>query len=288
MTTHATEPSAPRIAVAIPCYNEAAAIAFVIEQYRAALPTAEIVVFDNNSTDGTGDIARGLGVRVVDVPAQGKGHAVQAAFATLKDADVVVLTDGDGTYPAASAQALIGPILAGEADMTVGARRPVEGEKAMAPVRGLGNILIRFAFALLIGAPAGDLLSGYRAFNKRFRDSVRLRKGGFEVETELASEAIGLGYRVVEIPVPYYPRVGGGVSKLRAFRDGRRIFGTIFRQGWRLRPWRMVLLLALFFSAQAIYSESTSTYGKAGLIISFFLLFLDDVLRTKVFRRGKS
>ena len=100
-----------KIAVAIPCFNEAAAIGTVIEQFRAALPGAEIVVFDNNSTDGTGAIARGLGVRVVDVPQQGKGHAVRAAFAALEEFDVVVLTDGDGTYPAEAAPLLIAPVL---------------------------------------------------------------------------------------------------------------------------------------------------------------------------------
>jgi len=243
VTTSESDPISHRIAVAIPCYNEAAAIAFVIERYRAALPTAEIVVFDNNSTDGTGDIARGLGVRVVPVPLQGKGHAIQAAFATLRDFDIVVMTDGDGTYPAESASAMIEPILNGQADMTVGARRPVEGEKAMAPVRGIGNFLIRAAFRALIGSSPGDLLSGYRVFNKHFRETVRLHGGGFEVEAELASEAIGRKMRVIDVPVPYYPRVGGGVSKLRAFRDGRRILWTIVKQAWRLRPGRAVALL---------------------------------------------
>ena len=115
------ETSPARIAVAIPCFNEAAAIASVIEQYRASLPDAELVVFDNNSTDGTGEIARGLGVRVIDVPEQGKGHAVRAAIgALLSDFDVVVLTDGDGTYPAEAAPLLVGPLVVDAADMAVG------------------------------------------------------------------------------------------------------------------------------------------------------------------------
>jgi glycosyltransferase involved in cell wall biosynthesis len=141
-----SEPSpveSPSIAVAIPCYNEAAAVATVVAQWRAALPGAEIVVFDNNSTDGTGAIARGLGVRVVPVPEQGKGHAVRAAFAELADRRAVVLVDGDGTYPAEAVGALLAPILDGSAEMTVGARRPVEEAGAMTAVRGLGNVLIR-------------------------------------------------------------------------------------------------------------------------------------------------
>ncbi len=227
-----------RIAVAIPCFNEAAAIATVISQFRAALPTAEIVVFDNNSTDGTGAIARSLAVRVVDVPDQGKGHAVQAAFRALGDHDVVVLTDGDGTYPAGSVGELVAPVLEGEADMVVGARQPVAGAGAMTFTRALGNLLIRSAFRLLIGAANRDLLSGYRAFGRGYRELVRLGSPGFEIETELTSEAVARRLKVVEIDVPYYPRIAGTQSKLRAFRDGRRILWTILVQSLRLRPHR--------------------------------------------------
>ena len=167
-----------RIAVAIPCYNEAAAIAMVVASFRTVLPGAEIVVFDNNSTDGTGAIARELGVRVVDVPEQGKGHAVRAAFAVLADFDAVVLTDGDGTYPAEAAPLLIAPVLEGLADMTVGARQPTPGAGAMTLIRGVGNQLIRAAFRLLIGPGNTDLLSGYRAFSRRFRQEVNLGSAG--------------------------------------------------------------------------------------------------------------
>lgn len=235
------DPSAT-IAVAIPCYNEAAAIAMVIAGWRAALPEAEVVVFDNNSTDGTGAIARELGVRVVPVTQQGKGHAVRAIFADLADRRAVVLVDGDGTYPADAIHGLLEPILEGSADMSIGARRPVEEPGAMTPVRGLGNVLIRAAFRVLIGVGPGDLLSGYRVFNRRFRETVRLRASGFEIETELGSEAVARGMRVVEVPVPYYPRIAGTASKLKAFRDGRRILWTIVVQGLRLRPWRTLLL----------------------------------------------
>jgi glycosyltransferase involved in cell wall biosynthesis len=230
-----------RIAVAIPCFNEAAAIAGVIESYRAMLPQAEIIVFDNNSTDGTGEIARGLGIRVIDVAEQGKGHVVRAAFGALGDFDVVVLTDGDGTYPAESAPLLVGPLVIDAADMAVGARRPVPGSGAMKPVRGIGNVLIRVAFRVLIGRGTTDLLSGYRTFNRRFREAVRLRSSGFEIETELVSEAVARRLRIVEIAIPYHARVVGTVSKLRAFRDGRRILAMILFQSLRLRPHRPVL-----------------------------------------------
>jgi glycosyltransferase involved in cell wall biosynthesis len=235
----------PRIAVAIPCYNEAVAIATVVASFRAALPQAEIVVFDNNSTDGTGDLARGLGVRVIDVPEQGKGHAVRAAFASLSDFDVVLLTDGDGTYPAEAAPLLVAPVLDGAADMTVGARQPTPGAGAMTITRGVGNRLIRAAFRLLIGPGNTDLLSGYRGFSRRFRDQVNLRSSGFEIETELVGEAVARGLKVLEISVPYHPRIAGTTSKLRAFRDGRRILMTIIKLGIRLRPWRVLLLGAI-------------------------------------------
>jgi glycosyltransferase involved in cell wall biosynthesis len=230
-----------RIAVAIPCYNEAAAIATVIEQFREAIPGASIVVFDNNSNDGTGAIARSSGAEVVDVPAQGKGNVVRAAFTRLADCDVVLLVDGDGTYPAESAPSLVAPVLDGSADMVVGARQPVPGMAAMSPVRGLGNRLIRATFGILIGPGAGDLLSGYRAFSKRFRQQVELRATGFEIETELNSEAVGRRLKTIEVSVPYRPRIAGTVSKLRAGRDGLRIVTMILLKGIRLRPQRLFL-----------------------------------------------
>jgi len=242
-TTTGGDPA--RVAVAIPCYNEAAAIGAVIARWREALPGAEVVVFDNNSTDGTGAIARGLGVRVVEVPAQGKGHAVRAIFAAFADRDAVVLVDGDGTYPAEAVGELLGPVLAGAADMAVGARRPEAGAGAMAPLRGVGNLLIRAAFFVLIGAGPGDLLSGYRAFGRRFRAEIRPRSAGFEIEAELACEAVARGMRVVEVPVPYRARIAGSQSKLRAFRDGRRILATILARSLRLRPWRPLALASL-------------------------------------------
>ncbi len=234
----------PPVAVAIPCYNEAAAIASVIASWRVALPEAEIVVFDNNSTDGTGDLARNLGVKVVPVPDQGKGHAVQAIFATLRGRPAVIMVDGDGTYPASEARKLIAPILDGSADMTIGARRPVAQAGAMSPVRGFGNVIIRSAFFVLIGRGPGDLLSGYRAFSARFLEDVHLRSSGFEIETELAGEAVARRMKTVEIPVPYYPRIAGTASKLRAFRDGRRILAKIVELSLRLRPWRIVFFAA--------------------------------------------
>jgi glycosyltransferase involved in cell wall biosynthesis len=226
-----------RIAVAIPCFNEAAAIAVVLADWRRALPEAELWVFDNNSTDGTGDLARQAGAQLVRVPEQGKGHAVRAIFATLAACDAVILVDGDGTYPAAAARELLAPVLAGKADVAVGARQPDSqaGAGAMSPLRRLGNRLIRALFLILIGRRPGDLLSGYRVFSRHFLATIAPRSRGFEIEAELACQAVARAMRVVEVPVSYHPRIAGTQSKLRAFRDGLRIVATIAWQGLRLR-----------------------------------------------------
>jgi glycosyltransferase involved in cell wall biosynthesis len=239
-----TSAQPPTIAVAIPCYNEAGAVEAVVAQWRLALPEAEIVVFDNNSSDGTGAIARRLGVRVVEVREQGKGHAVRAIFEDLADRDALILVDGDGTYPAKAARSLLAPILAGQADMAVGHRQPVAELGAMSPIRQFGNVVIGGAFVVLIGPGTRDLLSGYRVFSRHFRELVVPRSSGFEIEAELVSQAVARGLRVVEIEVPYYPRIAGTASKLRAFRDGGRILATILRQSLRYRPWRPLFVLA--------------------------------------------
>jgi glycosyltransferase involved in cell wall biosynthesis len=255
----------PALAVAIPCYNEAPALGELLTRWRAALPGAELVVFDNNSTDGTADVARAAGARVVPVPRQGKGHAVQAIFAELSDRSAVILTDGDGTYPPEDAPRLLAPIDAGAADMVVAARRPVAGAGAMAPVRGIGNRLIRAAFRLLIGRGPGDLLSGYRAFGPRVLREVTPRSSGFEIETELTGEAIARGYRVAVVEVPYHPRAAGTVSKLRAGRDGLRILATIVRLAARLRPWRVVALAILGLAvAGALAAWLAALPGRSG------------------------
>jgi glycosyltransferase involved in cell wall biosynthesis len=268
--------SSTRIAVAIPCFNEAPAIATVIEQYRAILPEAELVVFDNNSTDGTGEIARDLGIRVINVPEQGKGHAVRAAFTTLKEFDILVLTDGDGTYPAVAVVLLVGPILTDAADMAVGARRPVPGSGAMSLTRGFGNFLIRAAFRILIGPGNIDLLSGYRTFNRRFRETVKLRSSGFEIETELASEAVARRLRVVEVAISYHARIAGTKSKLRAFHDGCRILVMILRQSLRLRPERLfvVWLVTCIVLALALHPAIAFVAG-ASLIMLLGLKWID-------------
>jgi glycosyltransferase involved in cell wall biosynthesis len=275
VTSPAEEKRGLRIAVVIPCYNEAAAIGTVITQFRATLPDAQVIVFDNNSTDGSAEMARSLGVPVESVPDQGKGHVVRSAFNLLGDRDAVVLVDGDGTYPAEAAPLLVAPVLEGMADMVVGARQPEPGAGAMSPVRGLGNFLIRAAFRLLIGPGTGDLLSGYRAFGPRYLRNVQLRSEGFEIETELAIEAVSGRLRTLEVSVPYRPRIAGTVSKLRAFRDGRRILRTIFEEGLRRDPSRVILVYCglVWIPVIVFWNSALVRYASLALgVIGFLLL----------------
>ncbi len=239
--------SLARVVVAIPCLNEAAAIQELVRHWRRVLPEAEIVVFDNASTDGTAAEARLAGAVVELVPTPGKGHVIQAIFERYRDRAAVLITDGDGTYPPERGLDLLEPVLDGRCEMSVGRRCPVavEGSPGMAPVRWVGNRLLRFAFRCLIGRGPGDFLSGYRVFSPRMLREIQPRSAGFEIETELAGEAVTRGYRVLEIDVPYYPRVAGTQSKLRAGRDGLRIICCMFDLAARQRLYRVLLLVML-------------------------------------------
>lgn len=287
--TRAEEPKAtPTVAVAIPCYNEAAAVGSVVDQFRAAWPSAEIVVIDNNSNDGTAEVATRHGAKVVSEPRQGKGFAVRAAFAELKGRDVVVMTDGDGTYPAEFIGEMIAPILEGRAETVVGARRPEPGAGAMSPVRAIGNLIIRSAFRLFIGQAPGDLLSGYRAFSRRFVETVPLRSEGFEIETELAVATVARKLPAVEVSVPYHPRIAGTESKLRAFRDGRKILTTILREGLRLAPWRVFGLYAVaagVVCAPLIWLPSTRFLGLALAAAGLAVLLALKTRQVRALRR---
>jgi glycosyltransferase involved in cell wall biosynthesis len=213
------------IVVAIPCYNEAVTIVKVVEEFRAALPEAEIHVFDNNSTDDSVQIAAGASATVHRVRKQGKGHVVQAIFETLQ-ADAVLIVDGDDTYSAEDAPKLLAPVLAGEADMVVGNRLPSASRESMRHHRQFGNRMIVGSINFMFGTAYEDILSGYRVFSRRFVESVPLLTPGFETETEMTLQALEEGMVVVEIPITYRSRPATSESKLHPFRDGYRIMLT--------------------------------------------------------------
>ncbi len=224
----------PRIAVLVPCYNEDAAIARVVGDFRATLPDAAIYVYDNNSTDRTVEVARTAGAIVRRERRQGKGHVVRRMFGDV-DADVYVLVDGDATYHAPSAHPMIARLLDGGLDMVVGARRD-QDQAAYRPGHRFGNRILTGFVDRVFGAAFADMLSGYRVFSRRFVKSFPALSGGFEIETELTVHALNLELPVAEIDTPYFARPAGSVSKLSTWRDGLRILRTIVRLYRAERP----------------------------------------------------
>lgn len=215
----------PRIAVILPCYNEEAAIAQTVAGFRAALPTARIYVYDNNSRDRTVEVARTAGAIVRTERVQGKGAVVRRMFADV-DADVYVMADGDATYDAASAPALVARLLGEQLDMVVGSR---VHEAAAAYRRGhqFGNKALTGMLARLFGRSFTDILSGYRVFSRRFVKSFPALSAGFEIETEISVHALELKMPVAEVSTPYFARPEGSASKLSTYGDGWRIATTI-------------------------------------------------------------
>jgi len=209
-----------RIAILIPCYNEELTVAAVVKAFRAELPDARIYVFDNNSNDETVACALAAGAIVRREPRRGKGFVVQSMFREV-DADVYVMVDGDATYPAAEVHQLIAPVLAGEADMVVGSRLHPGLKSEFRQLNRWGNRLVLTVLNSVFKVKLTDILSGYRAFNRKFVTGLPLFGGGFEIETELTIKAVARGFRTVEIPTVLTARPEGSHSKIkcRAFRN---------------------------------------------------------------------
>jgi glycosyltransferase involved in cell wall biosynthesis len=233
-----------KIGVAIPCHNEAATIGKVVADFRRELPKARIYVFDNASIDKSLILASKAGAEVIQVASLGKGHVLRAAFDRLKE-EIVVLVDGDDTYFAEDAGELIAPIVRGEADMVVGERRASDAN--MNRVNQFGNRMIVGYINRLFGTKYRDVLSGYRAFNRRFLENVPVLTTGFEVETEITLQALAEGLRVVEVPVHYRNRPKESASKLRPFADGYRIVLTAAILLRDHRPLRLFGTIAILF-----------------------------------------
>lgn len=222
------------IAVLVPCYNEAVAVAQVVRDFRSALPEAAIFVFDNNSTDDTVAAARAAGAEVFEEKRQGKGFVVRRMFTDV-EADIYVLVDGDATYDAPSVRTMIARMLEDRLDMVVGNR--VDQDKAAYRAgHRTGNWLLSGFVAGVFDSSFKDMLSGYRVFSRRFVKSFPVLSGGFEIETELTIHALELGLAVAEIDTPYYARPQGSASKLNTWRDGFRILRTILQLYRAERP----------------------------------------------------
>ncbi|MBI1209547.1 MAG: glycosyltransferase [Azospirillum sp.] len=263
--------SAPNISIAvlIPCYNEEAAITKVVGDFRAALPTAAVYVYDNNSKDRTVENARAAGAVVRTEPLQGKGNVVRRMFADV-EADVYVLVDGDDTYDAASAPALVGCLLEQQLDMVNGAR-VTEIQAAYRPGHRFGNVLLTSIVAAIFGSRIGDMLSGYRVFSRRFVKSFPALSSGFETETELTIHALELRMPIAEVKTAYKDRPEGSASKLRTFRDGFRILRTILTLVKEERPLQFFsAVFGVLTSASVVLAwPVVVTYMETGLVPRF-------------------
>lgn len=237
-------------AVIIPCYNEAVTIGKVIDDFRRELPGATVYVYDNNSTDGTSRIAREHGATVRLEPRQGKGNVCRQMFRDI-DAACYLMVDGDDTYPAEAARALCDPVLAGEADMTVGDRlsNGTYAEENKRAFHDFGNNLVRAMIKWIYGYSFEDVMTGYRAMSLPFVKTFPVLSEGFQIETELSIHAVDHRWRIRDIPVEYRNRPAGSESKLNTFGDGIKVIamiGTLFKD---YRPLKFFSLIALLFAA---------------------------------------
>lgn len=255
-----------RVAVLVPCYNESVAIARVVEDFRAALPDAAVYVYDNNSKDDTAAIARAHGAEVRHVSLQGKGHVVRRQFADI-DADVYVMVDGDDTYHAASAPALVATLLDGHHDMVVGVRQ-AQATAAYRAGHAWGNRMLTGFLSWLFGRNCRDILTGYRAFSRRFVKSFPVLSSGFDIETELTVHALEMKMSVGEVETPYKERPEGSFSKLSTYKDGFRILRTMLRLFSAERPLSFFGAMALVLAALAValVAPVLSEYMRSGLV----------------------
>lgn len=252
-----------RIAVLIPCHNEALTVAAVVEGFRTALPEAEIHVYDNNSTDGTADVARATGALVSRETRPGKGSVVRRMFADI-EADWYVMVDGDATYDASAARRLVEHAIANRLDM-VNVAREETGQKAYRAGHRFGNRMLTGLVGFVFGQQTRDMLSGYKVFSRRFAKSFPAMSAGFEIETELMIHALELKLPVGEISAPYGERPEGSTSKLATYRDGFIILRLIGVLVQRERPLEffsaiaVVLLLAGFALGLPVVFEFMET-----------------------------
>jgi glycosyltransferase involved in cell wall biosynthesis len=256
----------PRIAVLVPCYNEEAAIATVVRDFRAALPGAVIYVYDNNSRDQTVAHAAAAGAVVRTEPRQGKGNVVRRMFADI-EADIYVLVDGDDTYDASAAPGMIAAVLESGADVLT-ARRVHTETAAYRLGHVFGNRLLTGLTATLFNVQLSDMLSGYRVFSRRFVKSFPFTAQGFGIETELTVHAVRLLMPMIERDTRYKERPVGSVSKLNTWRDGFRILSTI---GYLVREERPLVFFSFFFlvlalAALFVGAPVVTEYLRTGLV----------------------
>ena len=261
-----TEMDNSKIAVLIPCYNEAITIAKVIEDFKRELPGSSIFVYDNNSSDDTAEIAKAHGAIVQHEPRQGKGNVCRQMFREI-DADCYLMVDGDDTYPAESAKSLCAPILNDEADMTIGDRlsNGTYTEENKRRFHGFGNNLVKAMIKWIYGYSFEDVMTGYRAMSRPFVKTFPVLSEGFQIETELSIHAVDHRWRIRDIPIQYRDRPEGSDSKLNTVSDGIKVLamiGALFKDYKPMKFFSIIaLILALigFVLGIPVIAEFTST-----------------------------
>jgi glycosyltransferase involved in cell wall biosynthesis len=272
--------TSPRIAVLVPCYNEARTVAKVVQDFRRELPHATIYVFDNNSTDGTAEAAKAAGAVVIREKKQGKGHVVAAMLEKI-DADYYVMTDGDDTYPAERVHELLAPVVAEEADMVVGRREAIDQAAAYRRFHVFGNWLVRTMINVIFGSRLTDIMSGYRAFTREAAVNLPIIAYGFDVETEMTVQCLYRKWVVREVPVSYRARPEGSESKLNTFQDGMLVLFRILNVFRSYKPLTffggmgiLFFVLSAILGATAWYGhwDATSGYHTAFVVLAAVLL----------------
>lgn len=264
------ENNQPSVAVLLPCFNEEITIGKVVRDFKAALPDATVFVYDNNSTDRTAEIAAAEGAIVRREPRQGKGNVIRAMFEDI-DADVYVMADGDDTYPADAAPAMVSKVLDGY-DMVIGDRlSSTYFQENKRPFHNFGNRLVRGSINGLFNAHVTDIMTGYRAFSFTFVKTYPVLSRGFEVETEMTIHSLNNNLRLYEMPIQYRDRPAGSVSKLDTVGDGIKVMSTIFRMIREYKPLPFFGTIGLLIGAIGILLCGGVTYEftKTGLVARF-------------------
>lgn len=260
-----------QIAVLIPCYNESKTIEKVVKDYQKALPEATIYVYDNNSTDGTDEIARSAGAIVRYEYQQGKGNVIRRMFREI-DAKCYVMTDGDDTYPSEYAPELVRHVLEHQADMVVGDRLSstyfTENKR---PFHNFGNSLVRASINALFHSDIKDIMTGYRAFSYQFVKTFPVLSKGFEIETEMSIHAIDKNMQVENVIIDYRDRPEGSESKLNTYSDGFKVLRTILRLYRVYKPLRFFSIIAiiLLLLATAFFVPVLIEYLHTGEVLRF-------------------
>ena len=260
-----------KIAVLIPCYNESKTIEKVVKDYKKTLPEADIYVYDNNSSDGTDEIAKKAGAIVKYEYRQGKGNVIRSMFRQI-DADCYLMIDGDDTYPSENAREMCNLILEGKADMVIGDRLSstyfTENKR---PFHNLGNKMVRFLINKLFKNNVKDIMTGYRAFSYEFVKGFPVLSKGFEIETEMTIHAVDKNFKLVEVPVNYKDRPEGSESKLNTYSDGFKVLKTIATLFKEYKPAAFfnIISIILFIISLIMGIPVVSEYFKTGLVPRF-------------------